>query len=244
MIQAATGADTVYHKDYDHGVLYSLYFKHEHRKQNSTVENAIGRLDSMLMTKNGTSRTNFTSLTAVGKVKSFGGRDRNDDYHFREIFNVHVPKLNDGKRYQLQPGVTIWSPEAAASSAFGDGFDELVLKLKDDSPVVVDENTNAGAEIEELEAELDEKEEQIEDSKLKIAQLLAEKEKNTNVLNAQVSLNDICLVCFVLTTKLPDARDPGAQSCCCFKQAGQRSQDRSSDGGKCWIGCGEAGKSR
>jgi len=242
VIQAATGADVVYHKDYEHGVLYGLYFTAKHCKQNSTVENAIMRLDGILMAKNGTSKTSFTSLTEIGKVKSFGGRDRHDDYHFREIFNVNLPKLDDGKKYQLQAGVVAWSPGAAVSAASGDGFDELVLKLK--STAAVDENTKVVTEVEELEAELDEKEEQIEDSKLKIAQLLAEKEKNTNVLNAQVSLNDICLVCFVLTAKLPGARDSGAQSCCCFKQAGKRSQDRSSDGGKCWIGCGEAGKSR
>jgi hypothetical protein len=107
VIQAATGSDLVYCKDYEHGVLYSLYFKHENRKQHSTVENLIQELDSMLMKKNMTTRTIFTSLTEAGKVKSFSGYDRHQDHHFCELFNVHAPKLANGKQYQLQDGVAV-----------------------------------------------------------------------------------------------------------------------------------------
>ena len=172
MIHAATGADIVYHKSYEHGMLYSLYYKHEHRKQNGTVENSIDRLDSILMTKNGTSRTNFTSLTDSGKVKSFSGRDRNDDYHFRQIFKVDAPKLDDGRRYQLQSGVDSWNPGLHQSSG-ADGFDELVLKLKDTAPSVdpiAEESTNLGDEIDALEVDLDQKEVQLEEKNAEITQ--------------------------------------------------------------------------
>jgi hypothetical protein len=138
VMQAASGSDLVYFKEYEHGVLYSLYFKHENRKQHSTVENSIQRLDSMLMAKNATTRTHFTSLTELGKVKSFGGRDRHDDYHFCEIFNVHAPKLDNGKQYQLQDGVVIWSQ--SLKDAEEGGYGGLVQKLVFDEDVCVDED--------------------------------------------------------------------------------------------------------
>jgi len=171
VVHAATGSDLVYHKNYEHGMLYSLYYKHEHRKQNGTVENSIDRLDSILMTKNGTSRTNFTSLTEFGKVKSFSGRDRNDDYHFRQIFQVDAPKLDNGKRYQLHPGVDTWSPGIIESSSEA-GFDEVVSKLKDTTTSgdpIVEESIDLGEEIDALEVELDQNKTQLEERDVEIA---------------------------------------------------------------------------
>jgi hypothetical protein len=140
VIQAATGADVVYHKDYEHGVLYALYFRHENRKQHSTMEKSIGRLDSMLMAKNGTTRTHFTSLTSSGpgKVKSFSGRDRHDDFHFCEIFDVNSSKQPDGKPYQLQDRVSIWS--LASDSSRDEGYENLVQKLVFEEDSVVDDD--------------------------------------------------------------------------------------------------------
>ena len=170
MIHAATGADVVYHKEYDSGMLYSLYYNVS--KKTSTVENAINRLDAMLMAKNGTSRTNFTSLTEEGKVKSFAGRDRNQDYLFRHIFSADLPKVDNGRRYQLQSGVDSWNPGLHQSSG-ADGFDELVLKLKDTAPSVdpiAEESTNLGDEIDALEVDLDQKEVQLEEKNAEITQ--------------------------------------------------------------------------
>ena len=148
VMQAATGADMVYHKDYEHGVLYSLYFKHENRKQHSTVENSIQRLDSMLMAKNKTTRTHFTSLTSgdIGKVKSFSGRDRHDDFHFCEIFDVNAPKLYSGKQYQCQDGVSVWSQ--ALNSSEEEGYKVLVQKLvfDEDAPVEGESVQSVGME--------------------------------------------------------------------------------------------------
>jgi hypothetical protein len=111
VMQKATEADILYAKDYELGVLFALFFTHEHRKQTSTVENSIRKLDTMLMEKNKSSTSNFISLTETGKVKSFSGRDRNDDFHFRQVFNVFASKLDKGKHYQLQEGVTSWSSD-------------------------------------------------------------------------------------------------------------------------------------
>ena len=159
VMQAATGSDLVYYKEYEHGILYALYFKHANRKQHSTVENSIGRLDSMLMTKNMTSRTHFTSLTESGKVKSFSGRDRHDDYHFCEIFNVRAPKLDNGKQYQLQDEVVLWSQSLKDAEEVGYGG--LVEKLVFDDDVRVDEDIignnadeHSGSEVEDVETRL------------------------------------------------------------------------------------------
>ena len=109
VMQNATGADIISAKDLEAGVLYSLYFKSKNSKQTSTVEKSLLRLDAILMAKNGTS-SNFISLTDNGNIKSFAGNDRHDDFHFCQIFDVQAPKL--GRQYQLQEGVTSWSPDS------------------------------------------------------------------------------------------------------------------------------------
>ena len=82
----------------------------------------------MLKVKNRTSGTHFTSLTENGKMKSFSGRDREDDHHFRQIFNVNVPKVHGGKEYQLEVGVTAWS-QLLCQDQLDDGYKTLVQHL-------------------------------------------------------------------------------------------------------------------
>ena len=111
VMQAATSADTVYFKEIEHGsFLYALYFEHQNAKQHSTVENSINRLDAMLTRRTASPGTRFVSISTSGKVKSFSGRDRYGDFHFRQIFDIHVVKkeLRGMKRNQLQPGVSVW----------------------------------------------------------------------------------------------------------------------------------------
>ena len=116
-MQSATRADVVNFKEFEHGILYSLYFKHANRKQHGTVERSIERLDAMLKKRNVPEKPHFTSLTETGKVKSFRGRDRHGDYHFCEIFNVSASKIQDGRWYQLQPGVASF-PAPSREQAF------------------------------------------------------------------------------------------------------------------------------
>jgi FtsZ-binding cell division protein ZapB len=177
VMQAATGSDLVYFKEYEHGVLYSLYFKHENRKQHSTVENSIQRLDSMLMTKNMTTRTHFTSLTEFGKVKSFSGRDRHDDYHFCEIFDVSAPKRDNGKQYQIQNGVVIWNQ--SLKDAEEGGYGGLVQKLVFDDGDCVDEDVvcndvgeGSKSEIEDVKQMLSSTEASLATEKVKVLALL------------------------------------------------------------------------
>ena len=118
----------IYHKDYDHGVLYSMYFKHENRKQPGTMENSIVRLDEMLKEKYRTGESHFTSLLEMGKVKSFSGLERHEDIHFCEIFNVNAPKLFGGKQYQLERGVSMWT-HAVAQDPLDEGYKSLIQKL-------------------------------------------------------------------------------------------------------------------
>ena len=119
VMQAATNADSVFYKHMGDGtVLYALYFLHSNRKQESTIENAVHELDMMLKKMNMCSGTRFVSLTGVGKVKSFGGRDRCLDVHFLQIFDVKLPKLGGGKQYQLCNGVVSFKVRDDASDEF------------------------------------------------------------------------------------------------------------------------------
>ena len=126
VVQAATGADVIYSKAYERGVLYAVYFKSENRKRHETVENSIVHLDAMLKEKNRTAATHFTSLMETGKVKSFSGLERQDDIHFCEIFNVHAPKLFGGKQYQLQQNATMRAIEHDPSD---EGYELIIQKL-------------------------------------------------------------------------------------------------------------------
>lgn len=147
LVQAASGADVVYFKNYEHGILFCLYFKHENSKQQSTVEKAIAGLDEMLMTKNNTRGTNFTSLTPTGKVKSFSGVDRLYDFHFREIFNVNGPRLPRRAQYPLQAGVDSWSL-LSTDDHLDAGYKELVRQLViGDGDVQEEEDVEPGAAL-------------------------------------------------------------------------------------------------
>ena len=147
VMQSATGADVVYFKEFEHGILYSLYFEHANRKQHGTIERSIERLDGMLKKRNVTERTHFTSLTETGKVKSFGGRDRHDDYHFCEIFNVSAPKIQDGRQYQLQPGVASFlapsREQVLAEELRDDGCKQSVQELGFDGEDALDSGVDA-----------------------------------------------------------------------------------------------------
>jgi hypothetical protein len=183
-MHAATGADVVYHKDYDHGVLYTLFFKHDNRKQHSTVENSVQKLDSMLMTKNNTTRTNFTSLTSAepGKVKSFSGRDRQEDFHFCEIFDVNAPKLNGGKEYQRKDGVSVWSQ--ALNPQEEDGYSDMVQKLVSDRETLTEDHD----ESVQITADK-EKDQEISQLKHEVTQL-TKKIKEIESYRANVGLKD------------------------------------------------------
>ena len=149
----ATGADVVFAKDFENGVLYALYFKSKNHKKPSTVEKSILRLDDMLMAKNKTSTTYFVSLTADGKTKSFSGRDRHEDFHFREIFDVLAPKLDGGKRYRLSEGVTAWSLFDSENAYSAPEFDVVKKRrLMTASGAAGDDDPEALQRFEEFEA--------------------------------------------------------------------------------------------
>ena len=111
MLASITKASVVYSKDYDGGTLYALIHKSP-AKRHSTLDKNIAELDSMLMTVNNTSATNFRTVSSIysGKIKTFENKEHADDPLFQVIFNVNQSGAVIGRKYKIQYGVRVCIP--------------------------------------------------------------------------------------------------------------------------------------
>jgi hypothetical protein len=133
-LHSGTNADVIYYKKYGTGYLFVLKYFGGNEKRHSTVENSLLALDKDWMERRGSGATAFVSVSDVGsgKVRSFSGKDRINDYLYREIFDVMKPKQN--KEYVLREGVKTWSlainEEEERSRARARETDDLLVQQR------------------------------------------------------------------------------------------------------------------
>lgn len=106
MIGASMKAIALYYKPYEDGYLFVIRLKKS--KRHAAVDKMLQEVDLELQKHTMAAYTSFRSISDVlsCKIKSFAGNDRLDDYHFREIFDVSLPK-NNGE-YQLRENAKVW----------------------------------------------------------------------------------------------------------------------------------------
>jgi hypothetical protein len=107
MLLIQTESDYILYKKYGSGYLIVLRYSSSSEKRHSAVDQFIASLDKTWMGASGA--TSFVSVSDVGsgKVKSFSGRDRLNDYLFREIFDVRRGSDARGD-FELLSGVKRW----------------------------------------------------------------------------------------------------------------------------------------
>ena len=134
MIFGTTGADLIYCKNVDHGVVYVIKYKSENQKLHMTVDNYIKGLDDLLKERDKTHSTFFRSINdgdpRSSKVLSFEGGSRKQNYLYRKLFD---------KKDRVLPGVIVWTPENVDSSTEEEDSDD-----ENDSEDEAIEPTNPG----------------------------------------------------------------------------------------------------
>lgn len=108
----------IHSKKYQHGTLFALTLSKQVAIR--TIDNQISYIDQSLQLKNGTSSTNFTSISDIlsGKTKTFGIGEHKFDEHYRVIFSIDG---HSGRQdTTIHEGVDTWYPPKTADSEDGD----------------------------------------------------------------------------------------------------------------------------
>ncbi len=108
---SATGADTIYHKTIDQGVIYVLKYEKGNEKYHTQVDKSIKTLDDHLKMHTSSETTFFRSIndddTTSSKVVSIERGARKENYLYRTIFD---------SRDNVLPGVTVLKNQQSTSA--------------------------------------------------------------------------------------------------------------------------------